>query len=221
VLSENELARHGRSLTQATLTHGQKLFVSCEPLSHVYFPITCVASRLHAAQCGHFAEMGMVGFEGVVGLSVFLGAKAAANNAVVHIEGIALRMEAAAAKAMFQQHPPFRAALLRYMRAMISQISLLAVCNSLHPIEQRLCRWLLLTDERASTDDLRITHDFIAQMLSVRRESVTTALRHLSQAGLIYNGRCSIHIVDRSGLEAASCECYSLIRDAYANLREL
>jgi CRP-like cAMP-binding protein len=80
---------------------------------------------------------------------------------------------------------------------------------------------LLLTDERASTDDLRITHDFIAQMLSVRRESVTTALRYLSQAGLIYNGRCSIHIVDRSGLEAASCECYSLTRDAYANLREL
>jgi CRP-like cAMP-binding protein len=166
VLPENQLARHGRALTQVTLTHGQKLFVSCEPLSHVYFPITCVASRLHAAQCGHFAEMGMVGFEGVVGLSVFLGAKAAANNAVVHVEGIALRMEAAAAKAMFQQHPPFRAALLRYMRAMISQISLLAVCNSLHPIEQRLCRWLLLTDERASTDDLRITRDFIAQMLS-------------------------------------------------------
>jgi CRP-like cAMP-binding protein len=221
LISKNALACDRSSVQEVSLLRGQTLFEKEVRLRHVYFPISSVASRIYLAECGHTAEVGMVGYEGVVGISLFLGNRKTYNEAIVHVDGRALRMEARAALEAFRQCGPFQIAVLRYARTMISQLSQIAVCNSLHSVEQRLCRWLLMTLDRTSTDELDLSHHFIAQLLAVRRESITCALSHLQGERLIQTSNRRIKLLDRAGMEATACECYGAIKSDFDRLLAL
>lgn len=220
-ISKNALACDSSSVQEVSLVRGQILFEKEERLRNVYFPISSVASRIYLAECGHSSEVGMVGYEGVVGISLFLGNRKTYNEAIVHVDGRALRMEARAALEAFRQCGPFQIAVLRYARTMISQLSQIAVCNSLHSVEQRLCRWLLMTLDRTSTDELDLSHHFIAQLLAVRRESITCALLHLQGERLIQTSNRRIKLLDRAGVEATACECYGAIKSDFDRLLAL
>jgi CRP-like cAMP-binding protein len=211
-LSASSKARYKHEIKKVWLNSGQQIIERDNIIAHTFFPLDCVISRCYTTSSGHSAQMGMVGYGGVAGFSIFLGSKVAAYDAVAHIAGEALAIDANSAKAMFEEDLEFQRAVLRYIRFMIRQISQVAVCNSLHPIEQRLSRWLLLSSIRARTNNLPLTHDTIAQLLGVRRESVTVVLGRLQDSGAIQNTRGMIEIVNASRLAAASCECYSIIK---------
>lgn len=181
-------------------------------LAHIYFPTTCVVSLIYTMEDGATAEMGLVGNEGAVGIALFMGGETTPNQAVAQVAGGALRMNAPALLEEFRRGGSFQLALLRYTQALITQISQTAVCNRLHPVEKRLCRWLLLTHDRVPSDELQMTQEFIAHMLGVRREGVTAAAHHLHKAGLIRYARGHINILDREGLEAVACECYGVVK---------
>jgi hypothetical protein len=200
------------------LSRGQTLIENQAPMRHLYFPTSAVVTRTYLATCGHTAEMGMVGYEGVVGISVFLGANTANNEALVHVDGRALRMEAPLALHSFNTCDPFRRVVLRYARAMICQISQLAVCNSLHCIEKRFCRWFLMTLDRSGSSELALSHHFVAQMLAVRRESISCVLANLQREGLIVNEHRRIRLLNRAAMEELSCECYKVTGTEYAPL---
>ena len=154
----------------------------------------------------------MVGNDGVVGVALFMGGNTVPNRAVVQVAGDAYSVPAAVLLEEFRRGGPCQLLLLRYTQALITQISQTAVCNRLHSVEQRLCRWLLLTHDRIESAELLLTQEFIANMLGGRRESVTRAARRLQEAGLIRYVRGHITVLDRQGLEAASCECYRVVR---------
>ena len=181
-------------------------------MEHIYFPTTAVVSLIYTMEDGATAEMGLVGNEGVVGIALFMGGETTPNQAVAQVAGGALRMKAQALLEEFRRGGPFQLALLRYTQALITQISQTAVCNRLHPVEKRLCRWLLLTRDRVPSDEILMTQEFIAHMLGVRREGVTAAAHHLQKAGLIRYARGHITILDRARLEAAVCECYGVVK---------
>jgi CRP-like cAMP-binding protein len=188
--------------------------VICEPgqrLDHIYFPTTAVVSSLYTTEEGETADMGLVGNDGVVGISLFLGGEATPNQATVVVAGDALRLEAHVLRKEFAGGGALQAVLLRYTQAFITQISHTAVCNRLHAVEQRLCRWLLMCHDRVDRDDLQMTQEFISNVLGGRRETVTVAAGRLQDAGLIRYSRGHIAIVDRKGLEAAACECYPAV----------
>ena len=181
-------------------------------MEHIYFPTTAVVSLIYTMEDGATAEMGLVGNEGVVGIALFMGGETTPNQAVAQVAGAAFQMKAQALLEEFRRGGPFQLALLRYTQALITQISQTAVCNRLHPVEKRLCRWLLLTHDRVPSDELLMTQEFIAHMLGVRREGVTAAAHHLQEAGLIRYTRGHIAILDRAKLEAAVCECYGVVK---------
>ncbi|MGH6897550.1 MAG: Crp/Fnr family transcriptional regulator [Geminicoccaceae bacterium] len=187
-------------------------------MEHIYFPATSIVSLICTMEEGATAEMGLVGSEGVVGIARFLGGDTTPNQAVVQVAGGALRMTAQAMLEEFRLGGPFQLGLLRYTQALITQISQTAVCNRLHPIEQRLCRWLLMTRNRLPSDEILMTQEFIAHMLGVRREGVTAAAHHLQEAGLIRYRHGHITILDRTGLESATCECYLVVKDEFDRL---
>ena len=149
----------------------------------------------------------------MVGIALFLGGETAPNRAVVQIAGGAFRMKARVLQDEFKRSGPFQRLMLRYTQALITQISQTAVCNRLHPVEKRLCRWLLLCHDRLQSDNIEMTQEFISNMLGGRRESVTVAAGRLQDAGLIHYSRGHIAILDRKGLEAAVCECYRIVKD--------
>jgi CRP-like cAMP-binding protein len=197
---------------------GDVLYEPGECMEYVYFPINAVVSLIYTMENGDTAEVGLVGNEGVVGVALFMGGVTTTNVAVVQVAGGALRMEAQALLEEFQRGGPFQLALLRYTQALLTQISQTAVCNRLHPIEQRLCRWLLMTRNRLSSDEILITHESLAHMLGVRREGVTLAATHLQEAGVIHCRRGHLTILDRQGLEAAACECYGVVKNEFDRL---
>ncbi len=211
-LPEAVRARLRPALEPVALALGDVVYEPGERPDHVYFPTECVVSLVYTMEDGRTAEMGLVGNEGVVGIALFMGGETTPNQAVVQVAGGALRMKAAVLRAEFRRGGPVQIALLRYTQALITQISQTAVCNRLHPVEQRLCRWLLLTRDRVSTDELLMTQEFIAHMLGVRREGVAEAAHHLQEAGLIRYARGHITVLDRKGLEAAVCECYGVVK---------
>jgi hypothetical protein len=167
---------------------------------------------------GATAEMGLVGNDGVVGIALFMGGNTVPNRAVAQVAGDAFSAPAPVLLEEFRRGGPCQLLLLRYTQALITQISQTAVCNRLHSVEQRLCRWLLLTHDRVGSPELLLTQEFIANMLGGRRESVTKAARRLQQAGLIRYVRGHITILDRQGLEAASCECYQVVKTEFDRL---
>jgi CRP-like cAMP-binding protein len=197
---------------------GDVVYEPGERLEHVYFPTSAVVSLIYTMEDGDTAEVGLVGNEGVVGIALFLGGDTTPNQAVVQVAGGALRMQAQASLEEFRRGGPFQLALLRYTQALLTQVSQTAVCNRLHPIEQRLCRWLLMTRNRVPSDEILMTHEFIAHMLGVRREGVSAAAHHLQEAGLVRYHHGHITILDRKGLEAATCECYRVVKNEFDRL---
>lgn len=197
---------------------GDVLYESGAPLSHVYFPTTCIVSLLYVMENGSSAEIAMVGNEGIVGIALFMGGNTMPNRAVVQSAGYAYRMRASVLKQEFDRNGPLLHLLLRYTQAIITQMSQTAVCNRHHSVDQQLCRWLLLSLDRLNGNVLNMTQELIANMLGVRREGVTEAAGKLQQAGLINYQRGQITVLDRPGLEARVCECYQVVKNEFDRL---
>jgi len=154
----------------------------------------------------------------VVGIALFMGGASTTSQAIIQSAGCGFRLRAAIMHEEFQRGGTFHKLLLRYTQALLTQIAQTAVCNRLHPIEKRLCRWLLLTQDRVPPGEVRMTHEFIGQMLAVRRESITLVARRLQAAGVIRYTQGHITIVDRQGLEARVCECYGVVQNEFVRL---
>ena len=217
-LPREDVERLLPQLTPLTFGLGDVLYEPDLPMAYMYFPTTAVVSLIYTMLDGTTAEMGLVGNEGVVGIALFMGGDTTPNRAIVQVAGAAFRLSAPALRTEFLRAGAVQLALLRYTQALITQISQTAVCNRLHAIEQRLCRWLLLTRDRVPSDAIQMTQEFIAHMLGVRREGVTLAARHLQEAGLIRYVRGHITVLDRPGLEATVCECYRVVKDEFTRL---
>jgi CRP-like cAMP-binding protein len=197
---------------------GEVVYESGGHMEYVYFPTTSHISLLYTMLDGSTAEMGLVGQEGVVGIALFMGGETTPNRAMVQGGGLAFRMKAKAMLDEFKRGGEFQHLLLRYTQALITQISQTAVCNRLHSVEQRLCRWLLMTHDLAQSDQLQMTHEFISNMLGVRREGVTMAAQRLQEMGMISYVRGHIQILDRQQLLAYVCECYQVVKDEHSRL---
>jgi len=180
---------------------------------HMYFPIDSIVSLLHVLENGQSAEIAVVGNDGAVGVSLFTGGQSTTSRAIVQIAGSAYRLDGELLKQEFERHGETLHLLLRYTQALITQMAQTAVCNRHHSVDQQLCRWLLLLLDRLPTHQIAMTHELIASMLGVRREGVTEAAGRLQKNGAIAYRRGHIEVLDRSKLEAGSCECYRAVRD--------
>jgi CRP-like cAMP-binding protein len=193
----------------------------CEPgmvMRHVFFPTTSIISLLYVMEDGASAEIAVVGNEGIVGVSLFMGGETTTSRAVVQSAGYAYRLKAQLLKDAFFHAGPLQVLLLRYTQALLTQMSQTAVCNRHHLLDQQLCRWLLLSLDRLSSNELVMTQELIANMLGVRREGVTEAAGDLQRAGLITYQRGKITVLDRAGLEARVCECYQVVKREFDRL---
>jgi CRP-like cAMP-binding protein len=217
-LPEAERQRWLSQLEWVDLPLGQVIYESGRPLSHVYFPTTAIVSLLYVLEDGASAEIAVVGREGIVGISLFMGGESTPSRAVVQSAGQGFRLQAGLMKEEFNRAGPVMHLLLRYTQALITQMSQTAVCNRHHSLDQQLCRWLLLSLDRLDSCELLMTQELIANMLGVRREGVTEAALNLQKLGLISYARGHIHVLDRPGLEARTCECYEVVRREYARL---
>jgi CRP-like cAMP-binding protein len=197
---------------------GLVLYESGATLSHVYFPTTAIVSLLYVMTNGASAEIAVVGNEGVVGISLFMGGESTPSRAIVQSAGKGLRLTAPVMKEEFNRAGPVLHLMLRYTQALITQMSQTAVCNRHHSLDQQLCRWLLLSLDRLQGNKLLMTQELIANMLGVRREGVTEGALKLQHAGLIQYARGHITVLDRAGLERRSCECYSVVKKEYDRL---
>ncbi len=189
-------------------------------IKSVYFPETMMISALASLEDGSVAEVGLVGYEGMSGLPLLLGAPTSPWEKIVQVEGTGLRLSAGDFRAALGEMPGLMSVLLRYVDAFQTQISQTAACNNRHHIEQRLARWILMTHDRVEGDSFVITQEFMSSMLGVRRPGVTLALGALQRAGLVQHERGTMRILDRAGLEAASCECYDIVRRRFAWLMQ-
>jgi CRP-like cAMP-binding protein len=205
-------------LEPVSFSLGEVIYESGEQMTQVYFPTTSIVSLLYLMTNGATAEIGVVGFEGMLGIAIFLGGDTTPNRAVVQSAGHAYKMDVQALRDKFEIGGPLQLLLLRYTQALITQISQTAVCNRLHSVEQQLCRWLLLSHDRLRSDKLVMTQDLISNMLGVRREGVTMAAQHLKDRELISYVRGTITVRNRLGLEAAVCECYQVVKTEYDRL---
>jgi len=196
---------------------GQVLYESGATLSHVYFPTTAIVSLLYVMENGASAEIAVVGHEGIVGVSLFMGGESTTSRAVVQSAGWGYRLKAHVIKAEFNRAPVLHL-LLRYTQALITQMAQTAACNRHHSLDQQLCRWLLLSLDRLTDSELLMTQELIANMLGVRREGVTEAALKLQRAGLIKYARGHIRVLDRGGLEELVCECYAVVKTEYDRL---
>ena len=197
---------------------GQVLYESGSNIKHVYFPTTSIVSLLYVMENGASAEIAVVGNEGIVGISLFMGGESTPSRAVVQSAGHGFRLDAQTMKDEFNRAGPVLHLLLRYTQALITQMSQTAVCNRHHSLDQQLCRWLLLSLDRLQGTDLVMTQELIANMLGVRREGVTEAAHTLQQVGLIRYARGHITVLDRKGLEERVCECYGVVKKEYDRL---
>ncbi len=205
-------------LEAVELPLGQVLYEAGGTLSHVYFPSTAIVSLLYVMENGASAEIAVVGNEGIVGISLFMGGGSTPSRAVVQSAGLGFRLTAEAIKHEFNRAGPVMHLLLRYTQALITQMAQTAVCNRHHSLDQQLCRWLLLSLDRLSGNELVMTQELIANMLGVRREGVTESALKLQQAGLIRYARGHISVLDRGGLERRTCECYAVVKKEYDRL---
>jgi CRP-like cAMP-binding protein len=197
---------------------GAVLYESGAKLRYVYFPTTCIISLLYVMEDGASAEIAIVGNEGILGISLFMGGNTTPSRAIVQSAGHAFRLRAALLNSEFERYGPTMHLLLRYTQALITQMAQTAVCNRHHSVDQQLCRWLLLSLDRLSSNELSMTQELIANMLGVRREGVTEAAGKLQDAGLIRYHRGRITVLDRPGLEARSCECYQVVKTEFDRL---
>lgn len=191
---------------------GKMLYEPGGQLQHAYFPTTSIVSLHYVTESGASAETAGVGNEGVVGISLFMGGDTTPSSAVVQTAGHAYRLERRLLTEQFNRAGLLQRLLLRYTQALMTQMAQTAVCNRHHSVEQQLCRWLLLTLDRMSTNELVMTQELVASMLGVRREGITEAAGNLQRAGFISYRRGHIAVLDRSGLETSACECYAVVK---------
>lgn len=217
-LPDEELKRWLPQLELFDMPLGKVLYESGKVEHHVYFPSSAIVSLLYVMENGDSAEIAVVGNEGMVGISLFLGGNATPSRAVIQSAGKGLRMKAQFMKGEFDKAGPATHLLLRYTQALITQMSQTAVCNRHHSLDQQLCRWLLLSLDRLPGNELVMTQELIANMLGVRRGGVTEAALKVQDAGLISYTRGRIKVLDRLGLEKRSCECYKVVKDEYDRL---
>jgi CRP-like cAMP-binding protein len=199
-----------RNLKPVELHYGDILYEAGAPMAEVYFPLDCLVSLLTTVDSHHALEVGMIGHEGMVGISVALGRPNSAMRALVQGSGTALRMSAARLRAHLKATPALHLALAHYTNRLLVQVSQTAACNRFHAVEARLARWLLMTADRMWADEFRLTQAFLAQMLGVRRVGVTEAASALERHGIIHYSRGRIHILDRRALEHTACSCYRI-----------
>jgi CRP-like cAMP-binding protein len=205
-------------LELAEMHLGQVVYEPNTTLSHVYFPVSAIVSLLYVMENGASAEIAVVGNEGIVGISLFMGGGSTPSRAVVQSAGYGFRLKADMLKDEFNNAGPVLHLLLRYTQALITQMAQTAVCNRHHSLDQQLCRWLLLSLDRLQGDELVMTQELIANMLGVRREGVTEGALKLQRAGLIRYVRGHITVLNRSGLERRTCECYAVVKKEYDRL---
>jgi CRP-like cAMP-binding protein len=217
-LPAQEFKRLEANLELVHLPLGQVLYESGCKLGSVYFPTTSIVSMLYVLEDGASAEIAIVGNEGILGISLFMGGETTPSRAVVQSAGWCYRLHAGYIKAEFKRGGPVMYLLLRYTQALITQMTQTAVCNRHHGIEQQLCRWLLLSLDRLDSDSLTMTQDLIANMLGVRREGVTDAAGKLQRAGYIRYSRGHITVLNRPGLEERVCECYAVVKREFDRL---
>ena len=200
------------------LASGKVIYEAGQEVSYVYFPLDCIISLICVTLDGHSAEVSVVGHEGIVGISVFLGGVSTTSRAVVHSDGSAYRMPASELRREFDKDPGLRTLMLTYTQSLITQVAQIAVCNRHHTILQQLCRWLLLSMDRLPSNELTMTQELIANMLGVRREGVTEAAGKLQKQGVIRYRRGHITVINRPKLEALCCECYAVTRNEVERL---
>ena len=217
-LPDAEWQRWEPQLELVDLPLGRVLYESGASMSYLYFPTDAIVSLLYVLENGASAEIAVVGFEGVVGVSVFMGGGSTPSRAVVQSAGRGYRLRADAVKAEFERAGPVMHLMLRYTQALITQMSQTAVCNRHHSLDEQLCRWLLLSLDRLQGSELVMTQELIANMLGVRREGVTEAATKLQRAGLISYARGRISVLNRPELEKRTCECYAVVKQEYDRL---
>jgi len=217
-LPEAELARWRPHLEAVEMPLGKVLYEPGSRLAHVYFPTTSIVSLLYVMEDGASAEIAVVGNEGIVGISLFMGGESTPSRALVQSAGQGYRLKADLMLQEFSRAGAVMHLLLRYTQALITQMAQTAVCNRHHSLDQQLCRWLLLSLDRLHSKELVMTQELIANMLGVRREGVTEAAGNLQQAGLIRYQRGHITVLDREKLERRTCECYAVVKKEYDRL---
>ncbi len=221
LLAALPIADYKRLSPQLELVHLPQGKVLCDAgavLNYVYFPTTAIVSLLYVTEDGGCAETAVVGSEGMLGVSVFMGSESTPSQVVVQNAGAAYRLSKQVLKQEFDRSSSVRHVLLRYTQALITHMAQTAVCNRHHSVDQQLCRWLLLNLDRSPTNVLAMTHELIANKLGVRREGVTDAAGKLRSAGIISYNRGHITVLDRARLEDRSCECYAVVKDEFDRL---
>lgn len=217
-IPEAEWERLLPHIEPSILPLGKVLYEPGMKMTHVYFPSNAIISILYALENGSSAEIAVVGREGVVGISIFMGGDSTSTRAVVQSAGTGYKIKSKVILEEFNRSGPVMHLFLRYTQALITQMSQTAVCNRHHTLDQQFCRWLLLSLDRLISNELVMTQELIANMLGVRREGVTEAALKVQKAGLIKYARGHITILDRSGLEHRTCECYQVVKTEYDRL---
>jgi CRP-like cAMP-binding protein len=211
-LPADGLARLLPYLEYIDLPLGTVLYEPGDVLRHVYFPVDCIVSLLYVLADGSSAEIAVVGNEGLIGIALFMGGETTPNRAIVQSAGRAYRLQGQRLKDEFLRNDTLHDLALRYTQALITQMAQTAVCNRHHSVDQQLCRWLLMSLDRLSSNQLNMTQELIANMLGVRREGVTEAAGKLQRLGVIHYQRGHIEVLDRPKLEALCCECYAVVK---------
>lgn len=201
------------------MERGQRLHEPNEPIADLYFPLDCALSITIAMSDGRTAETGIIGKREVIGVNAFMGGRETTQTTyIVQVAGSAMKIDANLLLEEFDRNKQMRDLMLRYTQAFIAQISQTTACNSLHNVEQRLARWLLEVQDRIENNNLKLTQEFIAEMLGVRRSGVTQTAQKLQENGLIRYHRGNVEILDLQGLEACSCECFKTVKQEYDRL---
>jgi CRP-like cAMP-binding protein len=217
-LADAEWQRIAQHLQPVTLPLGQMLFDSGGKPSHVYFPTSAIVSLLYVMENGASAEIAVVGNEGLVGISLFMGGQSTSSQAVVQAAGEGFRLPARVLMEEFDRGGAVLHLLLRYTQALITQMAQTSVCNRHHALDQQMCRWLLLTLDRLRSSELVMTQELLSNILGVRRASISDVAGQLQKDGLIRYERGHISVLDRSAIEHRSCECYAVVKKEYDRL---
>lgn len=217
-LPSKDLAIFNENLQLVKLLVGQTLFTPKHDLSFAYFPISCLVSLHHLLESGRSSESACVGSEGVVGISLFMGGNSTPSSAIVVIAGYAFRLDRVNFKKAYGNSAAFQRLLMIYIQGLMTQTSFTAVCNKHHTVEQHFCRWILQSLDRVPVNEIIITQELIANILGVRREGISEVASVLQRKGIIQYRRGHIKVVNRIGLEANVCECYSALKKELSRL---
>jgi CRP-like cAMP-binding protein len=212
LLSDQDYERLRPHLSHVVFDYKKSLYEASRPIEHVYFPIDGVASMVITTADGLSAEVGTIGSEGIVGLPICLGDRQAPSTVYVQVPGTAFRLDARFFREELERSPTLNLIMLRYAHAFFNQVAQSAACAHLHRVEQRCCRWLLMTRDRMPTGDFLLTQEFLGMMLGVRRTTVTDVMGALQKAGLVHYRRGHVTILDHAALEQRACECYAISR---------